>query len=218
MIPWTERSGVGAPRIGLAMRLGFRQGWVGRRRKIAVCPNCGSRRARPSRRLYQGLWFLVFKLRPVKCSDCGFYFPIPADGSIGRWAADSADLGIPFRPLELDDPPEASGELVSGDKSAKRRGQCPGCGSYSVRSSNPGDDRALLRRFEVRDGYRCLKCNASFRRINLLRLTTVALVLVTVLAGLSYFGIVALGRPTSTTGSPGVMKDKVPRPPPPVFR
>lgn len=203
------------------MRLGFKEGWAGWQRKIAVCPKCGSALARHSRRLYGGLWFLVFKLRLVKCSDCGFYFPVPADGSIGRWAPDPAELGLPFRPLELDDLPESTGEPAAdarSDKSANRRGKCPGCGSSSVRSSSQGTDRALIRRFEGKDGYRCLKCNASFQRINVTRLIGVALALLTVLAGLSYFGIVALGRPTSPRVLPGVGKDKVPRPSPPVFR
>lgn len=203
------------------MRLGFKEGWVGRQRKIAVCPKCGSGRARHSRRLYGGLWFLVFKLRPVKCSDCGLYFPIPSDGSIGRWAPDPGELGIPFRPLELDDLPGSTGEPAADarpDKSASRRGKCPGCGSYSVRSSSQGTERALIRRFDVKDEYRCLECNASFRRLNLTRLILGALAVVTVLAGLSYLGIATLGRPTSSKVLPGVRKDKVPQPSPPVFR
>ena len=203
------------------MRLGLEEALAGRKRKIAVCPSCGSERARHSRRYYDGPWFLLFRVRPIKCSDCGLYFPIAANGSLRRAVVDLGDLGIPFRPSELDSSPEGPGEPASPplpDKLPRKRGLCPNCGSNAARALRPGTSGTLLRLFDAKDEYRCHECNASFRRISLVRLVLVALFLFTVLAGLSYIGLATLGRSKASTAPPGIRKDKVPQPSPPVFR
>lgn len=203
------------------MRLGFEQGWSGRKRKLAVCPNCGSERARYSRRHYDGPWFLLFRVRPVKCSDCGAYFAIALDASIRRPEGNLVDLHLPFRPSELDgaagpvedldaDPP--SGEL------SRPKGKCPSCGSDSARLSRPASDQPLITRLDIKAVYRCTECNASFTRIRPARVIAVALLLFIVLAGLSYLAISTLGGRRSSNQSPRIKKDQIPAPSPPVFR
>jgi transposase-like protein len=193
------------------MRLGLKEGWAGRKRKTAVCPSCSSDRARYSRRHYDGPWFLAFRVRPVKCSDCGSYFPIAADASIRRPETDSIDLHIPFRPSELDGPQD-------GGAGTFPAGACPICGSDQVRPSRPGTDQPLARRLDVRTPYRCARCNGSFRRANPLRLLVLSLLLVGVLAGLSYLGIAVLSWRGRIGNSPHIRKDQIKEPPPPVFR
>jgi len=206
------------------MRLGLNEGWAGRDRKTAVCPKCSSVRARYSRRRYDGPWILVFRVRPVKCSDCSAYFAISADATIMLSETDPVDLHIPFRPSELDDsmevflnrapdqPPSAS------PLSRLARKVCPICRAEAVRPSNPGGDQALFRRLDVRINYRCAQCNGSFSRIDPLRFLAVAVILFGLLGGLSYFALATLGRSVRGNESPRIRRDQVRPPPPPVFR
>ena len=205
------------------MRLGFKDGWTGRKRKTAVCPNCSSDRARYSRRHYDGVWFLLFQVRPVKCSDCGAYFPISGGATIKHPETDPVDLHIPFRPSELDD---SAGGLRGreGDASAEApgtrpsRGACPVCGSHAVHPSRPGGETSLIRRLDVKTTYRCARCNGSFKRANLPRLLAFLVILFGVLGGLSYLAIGVLGGHGRSNTSPRIKKDQIKPPPPPVFR
>ena len=177
-----------------------------------MCPNCSSNQARYSRRPYEGLWFLLFRVRPVKCSDCGAYFPIAADGSIPRPQRDSVDLHIPFRPSELDPMAE------DGEDLWKSRGACPVCGCEEVRPSRPESNPSLISRLDPKTTYRCVRCNASFRRTNPARVFLFSLILLGLLASLSYLALAALGAHGLTNKSPRIPKDQVKEPPPPVFR
>lgn len=205
------------------MRLGLKEAWAGRKRKTAVCPNCSSDRARYSRRHYEGAWFLVFRVRPVKCSDCGSYFPIAPGATIRRPETDPNDLHIPFRPSELDDPLEGiqAGEATAlvkpvGSKASRRA--CPHCGSRDIHPSRTEGEPSLTRQLDVRTTYRCGRCNGSFMRTNPLRLLAFLLLALGVLGGLSYFLITMLGGGGPTDRSPRIRKDQIKQPPPPVFR
>lgn len=205
------------------MRLGLKEGWAGRRRRTAVCPNCASNRARYSRRHYDGVWFLLFRVRPVKCSECGAYFPIAGNATITRPETDPIDLHIPFRPSELDDPAEGlpGGEAEAGAEepgTKPSRISCPICGSRTVHPSRPGGDESISRRLDVKTTYRCARCNGSFRRTSPLRLVAFSAILLGVLGGLSYFAIVTLGSRGRSNTSPRIKKDQIKQPPPPVFR
>ncbi len=205
------------------MRLGLKEAWAGRKRKTAVCPNCSSDRARYSRRHYEGMWFLLFRVRPVKCSECGSYFPIAAGATIRRPETDPIDLHIPFRPSELDDPPEGlqggEGDALAklpGSKPSRRA--CPYCGSRDIHPSRLEGEPSFTRQLDVRTTYRCGRCNASFMRANPLRLLAFLLILLGVLGGLSYVALVTLGGRGPTDRSPRIRKDQIKPPPPPVFR
>ena len=205
------------------MRLGLKEGWAGRKRKTALCPNCSSDRARYSRRHYDGPWFLLFRVRPVKCSDCGSYFPIAGDATITRPETDPVDLHIPFRPSELDQPEERlprgpAEDPPSSPGSPPSRVVCPVCGSRAVRPSNPGGDQPLALRLDMKTTYRCARCNGSFRRTNPVRLMAFVMIVLGGLAGLSYFVIAALGSHGQSNPSPQIKKDQIKPPPPPVFR
>lgn len=173
-----------------------------------MCPNCSSDRARYSRRHYDGVWFLLFRVRPVKCSECGAYFPISGRATIRRPETDPIDLHIPFRPSELDD---SAARLRGG-------GGCPVCGSQAVHPSRPEAEPSLIRRLDVKTAYRCARCNAGFKRTNPLRLLAFSLILFGVLAGLSYLAIGVLGGHGRSNTSPRIKKDQIKQPPPPVFR
>jgi hypothetical protein len=140
-----------------------------------VCPNCSSESARYSRRHYDGPWSYFLNVRPVKCSDCGGYFPLAADGSIRRPETDPIDLHIPFRPSELDAPgvgyAEPSFEEVEGD-APRRRPSRQGLPGLWLRGHTPvaSRNRAPTSRLDVTD-YRCVRCNASFSELTPLRLT-----------------------------------------------
>lgn len=205
------------------MRLGLKEGWAGRNRKTAVCPACSSDRARYSRRHYEGLWHLLFRVRPVKCSECGFYFPIARGATIRRPGTDLADLHIPFRPSELDDPaegflgaPEAGPSEPPGSTPSRRA--CPLCGSHVVRPSRPEGEQSLPQRLDIRTAYRCARCNASFMRTSPLRLLAFAAFLLGVLGGLSYVATKTLSGRGPSDRSPRIRKDQIKQPPPPVFR
>ena len=204
------------------MRLGLEEGWAGRKRRTALCPNCSSDRARYSRRHYDRVWFILFRVRPVKCSECGAYFAIARDATITRPETDPVDLHIPFRPSELDNPAESfsgSHEDAPQDSSGKpSRRACPICGSHDVHASRPGGEQSLTRRIDVKTTYRCARCNGSFRRTNPLRLLVFSLVLLGVLGWLSYLVIAALGGHGPGNRSPRIRKDQIKQPPPPVFR
>jgi len=205
------------------MRLGFKEGWAGRRRRTAVCPNCASRRARYSRRHYDGVWYLLFKVRPVKCSECSAYFPIAGHATIRHPETDPVDLHIPFRPSELDEPAESlpeSGMDASGEGPGSKpsRISCPVCGSRAVHTSRPGGDESISRAFEVRTSHRCARCNASFRRTSPARLALFGAILLGLLGGLSYLAITTLGSRGRANASPRIKKDQITQPPPPVFR
>ena len=205
------------------MRLGLKEGWAGRKRKTALCPNCSSDRARYSRRHYEGPWFLLFRVRPVKCSDCGSYFPIAGDATITRPETDPVDLHIPFRPSELDPPvamrPQGAAEDPGSSPGATpSRVACPACGSRAVRPSNPGGDQPLTRRLDVKTTYRCARCNGSFKRTDPVRLLAFVLIVLGVLGGLSYFILAAMGGHGESNRSPRIKKDQIKPPPPPVFR
>jgi hypothetical protein len=188
-----------------------------------VCPKCSSESARYSRRHYDGPWSFLLTVRPVKCSDCGAYFPLAADGSIRRPETDPIDLHIPFRPSELDAPAVGhvapSFEDIGGDAPRTRpsRRACPVCGSEAIRASRPGIEPPTSR-LDAKTDYRCVRCNASFRRTNPLRLVVFSLLLLGVLAGLSYLALAALGARGLSNKSPRIRKDQVKEPPPPVFR
>lgn len=192
-------------------------------RKTAVCPRCSSDQARFSRRHYDGPWSLLFRVLPVRCSHCGIVFPIARGGSILRPQRDPVDLHLPFRPSELDATyePEAApaqGGPLLGLLSRPSRPACPTCGSPDIRPSRPESNPLPSSRLDVGTTYRCVRCNASFRRNSAAKLVTLALVLLAVLAGLSYLTLAALrasGRPGSL---PTIRKDQVKQPPPPVFR
>ena len=159
----------------------------------------------------------------MKCSDCGSYFPIAGDATITRPETDPIDLHIPFRPSELDDPTDglpggAAEDLPASPGSGPSRRACPVCGSRAVRPSNPGGDQPLTRRLDVKTTYRCSRCNGSFRRISPVRLLAFSVILLGLLAGLSYFVIAALGGHGESNRSPRIRKDQVKPPPPPVFR
>jgi len=189
-----------------------------------LCPNCSSDRARYSRRHYEGLWFLLSRVRPVKCSDCGAYFPIARDGSIPRPQRDPVDLHIPFRPSELDVMADDLEEGVRGEPSGnparfpRSRGGCPVCGCDDIRPSRLENDPSPVRRLDVKTTYRCVRCNASFRRTNPLRFLLFSLILLGVLAALSYLALVALSGRGLQNRSPMIKKDQIKEPPPPVFR
>jgi hypothetical protein len=206
-----------------AMRLGLSEGWAGTKRRTAVCPQCSSQSARYSRRSYDGLWFQVFKVRPVKCSDCGAYFPIAARGSIRRPERDPQDLHIPFSPSELEARGEvfAEPELDDGESAGPRtrpsRKACPVCGFEAVRASRQGPEPSAGR-LDVKTAYRCVRCNASFKRVNPLRLLVFSALLLFVLGGLSYVSLRALGGSRVRDQSPRIRKDQIKPPPPPVFR
>ena len=203
------------------MRLGLKEGWAGRRRRTAVCPNCSSLNARYSRRGYGGLWFLVFRVRPVKCSDCGSYFPIAGNGAIRRPETDPHDLHIPFTPSEMaahaearSDPDDPPGD---GHGPARLRRTCPVCGFDDIRPSRQAIGPSASR-LDLQTTYRCVRCNASFKRTNPLRLLAFSLLLLGLLAGLSYIGLALLGARRLNNPSPRIKKDQVKPPPPPVFR
>ncbi len=194
------------------MHLGLREGLEGRRRKIAICPACSSDRARYSRRHYEGIAFILFRVRPVKCSDCGVYFPIAQDGSIPNPQRDPVDLHIPFRPSELDTTVE------DGEEGRVLSGACPVCGSEDVRPSRPESNPSLASRLDVETTYRCVACNASFRRTSPARVLFLSVILLAVLGGLGYLILSVLGSRGQRNLSPRIRKDQVKEPPPPVFR
>lgn len=205
------------------MRLGLKEGWAGRKRKTAVCPDCSSDRARYSRRHYDGVWFFLFRVRPVKCSDCGTYFPVSGGATIRHPETDPADLHIPFRPSELDDPARGSrgGKADASDEAPgarPSRGSCPVCGSDAVHPSRPEAETSLTRRLDVKTTYRCARCNGSFKRTNPLKLLAFSVVLISLLAGLSYSAIRLMGSRGLANNSPRIKKNQVTQPPPPVFR
>ena len=205
------------------MRIGFDKAWAGWRRRAAVCPGCGSDRGRHSRRRYEGLWPRVLGLRPAKCFECGSYFPIPARVSLRHSEPDPEDLHIPFTPLELEETPggHAEGGSIFDDLKwwQRLRGACPVCRSSSVRiGRTPAGDLSIVRRLNLQDPYRCLVCNASFSRLNVMRFLALTTLLFVVLGGLSYMVISVLGGPRGSTASPRIKKDQIPPPPPPVFR
>jgi len=205
------------------MRLGLKEGWAGARRGIAVCPHCASLSARHSRRSYRGLWYFLFRVRPVKCSDCGSYFPIARTGAIRRPETDPKDLHIPFTPSELAAPAEALADAALDDLpgDAPRPGRlsrsCPVCGFEDIRPSRQGIEPTTLR-LDLKTTYRCVRCNASFNRTNPLRFLAFSVVLLGLLAGLSYLGLAVLGARRLSNPSPRIKKDQVKPPPPPVFR
>ena len=159
----------------------------------------------------------------MKCSDCGAYFPIARDATIRHPETNPIDLHIPFRPSELDDPGvELPGKPAEDSPespgSRPKHGTCPICGSRAVRPSGPGGDQPLTRRLDLKTNYRCARCNGSFRRIDPVRLLLFSVILLGVLAGLSYFTMAALSGRGRGDSSPRIKKDQIKQPPPPVFR
>lgn len=76
----------------------------------------------------------------------------------------------------------------------------------------------MIRRLDVKTTYRCTRCNGSFRRTQPVRLLAFAMILLGVLAGLSYFVIATMGGHGESNRSPRIRKDQIKEPPPPVFR
>lgn len=208
------------------MRLRFANAWAGRKRRLPRCPACDGARLRSSRRRYEGIWAALFKVRPVKCLGCGIYFPMVADASISTSRTDPIDLHLPFRPLEMDGPPEGRQESESGDEVdfggpiglVDFRGVCPICDSKVVRPSRDLSDQPLVARLDLRAPYRCAECNASFDRILPSRVAAAALILLVVLGGLSYLANSMFGRRALPDRSPTLSPAQVPKLPPPVFR
>ncbi len=206
------------------MRLGFEEAWVGRRRRIAVCPICGGARARYSRRHYEGLWFVLFGVRPVKCSDCGLYYPMAGHGDVSHPPYDPEEVHIPFQPSELDEAMARAAESAADPGSSeppilsRRKGSCQNCGANALRPSRPGPDRRLRLQLDPRDPYRCLACNASFKRLNMKRLVVLGFVYLAVVAALAYFVASLAGGPARSNRPPRIMKDQLPPQVPPVFR
>ncbi len=205
------------------MRLSLEDAWAGRRRTSSVCPLCLSERVRPSRRQYEGLWFRVFPVRPARCAACGAVFSISTKDAVGRPRPQTFDFDLPFRPSELEDSVRGA-EIMArsrGGGPAPRRpvwGGCPVCGSAAVRGMPAGSEGVWKRRFEVTDGYRCLECNAGFKRISPIRSVVLAALLMSVLGVLSYLVMGTLDRKKTNSASPTLPKNHVPPPPPPVFR
>jgi transposase-like protein len=208
----------------LLMRLGFGEAWRGQRRRSPICPRCGKESARASRRHYDGFWALVFRVRPMKCPDCGFYFSVSAKGS--RWPVqpDPTGLRLAFQASELsetDSGPDVSvpsGRAPAGERTPRGSGGCPRCGSESVRRAVAGPYESIVSRLHTKDLYRCLHCNASFKRANPLKLLVMTLALSTVLFVLTYLVLEALSRRSKAGGSPTIRDSQLPQEPPPVLR
>jgi hypothetical protein len=207
------------------MRLGFNDARAGARRRTAICPGCGSDRARYSRRQYDGLWSRFFKVRPAKCFACGSYFPISASARavMERSPADPRDLHIPFTPLEHEElqKPIVVDRPFSPDRRWwwRRLGVCRGCGSRKVRPArSPGEEASLARRLSLKDSYRCLECNAGFYRLNPTRLFALCLFLLVGMGGLSYAVGRVMGSRPGSNSPPRIKRGQIPPPPPPVFR
>jgi hypothetical protein len=181
-----------------------------------------SESVRPSRRQYEGLWFRMFRVRPVRCAACGLLFSIAIEDGAGHLGSQTLDRDLPFQPVELEDSVTTAEILArsrGGGSVSWRQGGvgCPVCRSTAVRSARSGTDRDWKRRFEGNDDYRCLECNAGFKRTSLVRSLVLAVLLMSVLGGLIYLVIGTLDR-KRTNASPTLRKKHIPPPPPPVFR
>lgn len=202
------------------MHLGLREGWAARQRRAEACPQCASPRLRYSRRQYDGFAAAYFNLRPVKCLDCGIYFPVASRRSIPA-QVDLINLHVPFRPVELDDPvPSDSGDLQrrprTSEVSVPGGRKCPDCGARAARPVRGGDPPSFFRP-DALEPYRCPVCNGSFKLTNIPRLVFLVLILSAVLAGPMYF----LSRRqffSAGNSSPKIRRTQVPKVAPPVLR
>ena len=204
------------------MRVGFFEAWSGRKHKASACPNCLSVRVRYSQRSYAGLSALIFRVKPVKCLDCGTYFAVA-----GKRATPSdlnlAELNIAFRPEELDrEPtggatPDAPPSSHRHSSSRPRARKCPVCGSHSARPARWGPPVSSFR-LDAREYYRCSTCNGSFTRTSPLRLVALLMVLSSALGVIGY--LINRVRPGSTQNpaSPRLRQNQVPKVEPPVFK
>ncbi len=203
------------------MRIGFRAAWEGTNRKVASCPICGASRVRYSRRTYDGFWALIFKTRPVRCLECGVYFPIAVRSSIPP-DVELVDLQLPFRPSELDAPlglaPVRTRPAgVTIPFSGPGAGNCPDCGSSAIRPARFSAEISW-RRPDVREPWRCIDCNASFARVNPRRVIALIAIVLGLLLGVAYLAHSLRGGPGGGGKAPTIRQNQVPKLPPPVFR
>ena len=90
-------------------------------------------------------------------------------------------------------------------------------GFEAIRASRQATE-SIAQRLDVKTAYRCVRCNASFKRTNPLRLLAFSIVLLVLLGGLSYLALRVLGARRLSDSSPRIRKDQMKPPPPPVFR
>ena len=98
------------------------------------------------------------------------------------------------------------------------RRQCPECGSGVVSLARPGPLEAKIARLSVLDLFRCAGCNASFRRLNMIKAAFFAVLLVSLLTALTYAGIAGLSRGQSSKREPRIKRGQIPPEVPPVLR
>lgn len=215
------------------MEVGLLEGWRARNRRAEACPYCASRKLRYSRRRYDGVGAALFKLRPVKCVECGGYFPVVSRRSLPQHI-DLVELHVPFRPTEMDpepdepraprgsgpldlitrpDRPVSTGPLPPGRKPGRK---CPDCGARSARPVRDGEPPSFFR-LDALLAYRCSVCNGSFKLVSYPRVFVFFLLLSGLLAAPAY----VLNRRNLFGGndnSPRMRKNQVPKVPPPVLR
>lgn len=198
------------------MRVGLREGWIGRKRGLSVCPICESSRVRFSRRRYENAAAFMLKVRPAKCLACGVYFPV-GDKTVGL-GGNLGDFELPF---DLDEPrgerfPGSAPISLTADSSPGPPGsRCPQCGARSARPARTGMEPSPLR-LDANVLYRCSSCNASFNRISPLRLVVLLLLLSSVLGAAAHlFSKRRSASPSSQ--SPSLRRNQLPEVPPPVF-
>jgi len=214
------RGGEVARRIATKMHLGLLEGWKARKQRADACPQCAGARLRYSRRHYDGAAARFLKLRPVKCLDCGVYFPVASRRSIPA-QVDLINLHVPFRPVELDDPiPSDSGDVQRRPRTSEVMvpggRKCPDCGARAARPVRGGDPPSFFRP-DALELYRCPVCNGSFKLTNIPRLVFLLMILCVALAGPMYF----MNRRKFFSGgttSPKIRRTQVPKVAPPVLR
>lgn len=191
------------------MKLTLAAALSGRSHRTSACPHCQSASTRASRRNYDGVFGKAFGFRPIKCLACGAYFALR--GSVLLPATPETTAATQAR-FELVAPPRQV-------RFSNRTRVCPGCGSPSIRAQKPGPLESRVARLSFWSNYRCSTCNAIFSRLDPVRafITFAASSLVLALMTYGVFWIVARRTPSSSPSS--VLKnDRVPNPPPPVFR
>ncbi|MEO6402989.1 MAG: hypothetical protein ABIP62_13355 [Vicinamibacteria bacterium] len=162
----------------------------------------------------------------MKCSDCGAYVPIAAKFLAGA-VMEADSLRVPFGLVTNEirtGPRSATTDSEAGETTAPIRnrattaGACPRCGSSAVRLSTHGPLESYVARLHTKDLYRCLGCNASFRRTNVLKVAVIVTIFIGLLAGATYVGVTKFGHSKPTSFSPKLRNNPLPAASPPVFR